>query len=136
MSLEVDVEVPGRVRSAFTAPAGSVVGLIGPNGAGKSTTFNLLTGVLHPDAGRVRFLGHDLGRVTPDAAAASPPRAAIASSCTSRSTTVAASPAAMSARRETTSSMGWPRSASKWISPSSGTASPDTTGAPSAAPMR
>lgn len=49
--------------------AGEIVGLIGPNGAGKSTTFNLLTGVLHPDAGRVHFLGRDLGRITPNGAA-------------------------------------------------------------------
>ncbi|MCQ4160023.1 branched-chain amino acid ABC transporter ATP-binding protein/permease [Roseomonas sp. GC11] len=41
----------------FHLEAGEVVGLIGPNGAGKSTTFNLLTGVLAPTRGAVRFLG-------------------------------------------------------------------------------
>ena len=39
---------------------GEMVSLIGPNGAGKSTTFNCLSGLLEPDAGRVRFDGRDL----------------------------------------------------------------------------
>jgi neutral amino acid transport system ATP-binding protein len=34
---------------------GSITALIGPNGAGKTTAFNLVTGFLRPDAGRVRF---------------------------------------------------------------------------------
>jgi branched-chain amino acid transport system ATP-binding protein len=37
-----------------------IVAIIGPNGAGKSTFFNLITGHIHPDAGRVRFKGHDI----------------------------------------------------------------------------
>ena len=41
----------------FTLNAGEIVGLIGPNGAGKSTSFNLLTGVMPPDSGRITFLG-------------------------------------------------------------------------------
>jgi branched-chain amino acid transport system permease protein len=40
--------------------AGEVLALIGPNGAGKSTMFNLLSGVLEPTSGRVRFLGEDV----------------------------------------------------------------------------
>ena len=39
---------------------GSITGLIGPNGAGKSTLFNLLTGALKPDSGRVHLEGHDV----------------------------------------------------------------------------
>jgi branched-chain amino acid transport system ATP-binding protein len=42
---------------------GEIVGLIGPNGAGKTTFFNCLLGMLKPDAGTVRFDGHDLTRV-------------------------------------------------------------------------
>jgi lipopolysaccharide export system ATP-binding protein len=35
-----------------------VVGLLGPNGAGKTTTFHLITGLLHPDSGRIQVDGH------------------------------------------------------------------------------
>ena len=34
---------------------GEIVGYIGPNGAGKSTTIKILTGILFPTAGRVRW---------------------------------------------------------------------------------
>jgi branched-chain amino acid transport system ATP-binding protein len=40
---------------------GSVHGLIGPNGAGKTTMINLMTGLLHPTAGAIRFAGQELG---------------------------------------------------------------------------
>jgi len=37
---------------------GEVIGLLGPNGAGKTTTFNLVIGLLRPDAGQVLMDGH------------------------------------------------------------------------------
>lgn len=43
-------------------PSGCVYGFLGPNGAGKTTTMRLLLGLLRPQAGTVRILGHDIGR--------------------------------------------------------------------------
>jgi lipopolysaccharide export system ATP-binding protein len=40
--------------------AGEVVGLLGPNGAGKTTTFNIIVGLVRPDAGEVRFAERDI----------------------------------------------------------------------------
>lgn len=44
---------------------GEMLGMIGPNGAGKTTVFNLLTGFLAPDAGEIRFSGHDIHGLRP-----------------------------------------------------------------------
>ena len=40
--------------------AGEIVGLLGPNGAGKTTTFNMVVGVVKPDAGSVTFQNHPI----------------------------------------------------------------------------
>jgi len=45
---------------------GEFVGLIGPNGSGKTTLFNVITGVLKPNSGRITFMGHDITGLTPD----------------------------------------------------------------------
>jgi branched-chain amino acid transport system ATP-binding protein len=42
---------------------GEIVGLIGPNGAGKTTLFNMVTGFLKPNAGKVLFRGVDITRM-------------------------------------------------------------------------
>lgn len=39
---------------------GDICALIGPNGAGKTTLFNLITGALRPDSGKVFFKGEDI----------------------------------------------------------------------------
>lgn len=39
---------------------GEVVGLLGPNGAGKTTTFQMLTGMLTPDAGAILLDHHNI----------------------------------------------------------------------------
>jgi ABC-2 type transport system ATP-binding protein len=39
---------------------GQIMGLVGPNGAGKSTTIRIAMGLVSPDAGEVRLLGHTL----------------------------------------------------------------------------
>ncbi|WP_110032489.1 ABC transporter ATP-binding protein [Hoeflea marina] len=47
----------------FAVPRGQALGIIGPNGAGKSTLFNLITGNLAPDAGRIELMGRDVTRM-------------------------------------------------------------------------
>lgn len=44
---------------------GEVVAVIGPNGAGKTTLFNLITGLLKPDRGRIWFKGEDITPLPP-----------------------------------------------------------------------
>jgi len=54
---------------SFELAAGGALGIIGPNGAGKSTLFNLLTGVVRSDAGRIVFAGRDITRLDASARA-------------------------------------------------------------------
>lgn len=42
---------------SFTVSSGRIKAIIGPNGAGKTTLFNIITGVLFPTSGTVRFKG-------------------------------------------------------------------------------
>src|SRR3990170_6184581 len=49
----------------LAVPPGSIVGLIGPNGSGKTTLFNLVSGLLRPDRGRVLFKKHDVTGLSP-----------------------------------------------------------------------
>jgi branched-chain amino acid transport system permease protein len=45
---------------SFRLQRGHIHALIGPNGAGKSTMINMLTGVVDPDKGSIRFLGQEI----------------------------------------------------------------------------
>ncbi|GHO75189.1 sugar ABC transporter ATP-binding protein [Ktedonobacter sp. SOSP1-85] len=61
-SLQSFVAPRYRTREAvkhisFALEAGEVLAFIGPNGAGKSTTIKMLTGILHPTAGKAQVLG-------------------------------------------------------------------------------
>ena len=40
---------------SFNVKKGEIIGIIGPNGAGKTTLFNLLTGYMKPDHGKIIF---------------------------------------------------------------------------------
>jgi branched-chain amino acid transport system ATP-binding protein len=46
---------------------GTALGIIGPNGAGKTTLFNLISGNLQPQTGRIRFEGRDITSAPPEA---------------------------------------------------------------------
>ena len=48
----------------LTMKPGEIRGLIGPNGAGKTTLINVITGVLRPDTGIVKFGNEDLTKLT------------------------------------------------------------------------
>lgn len=43
---------------------GEILGIIGPNGAGKSTLFNLISGNLTPNSGRIAYAGRELAGTT------------------------------------------------------------------------
>src|SRR5213079_2394994 len=45
---------------ALHVGSGEIVGLLGPNGAGKTTCFNMVVGLVRPDAGEVNFLEQEV----------------------------------------------------------------------------
>jgi branched-chain amino acid transport system ATP-binding protein len=49
----------------LTVGKGEIVAVIGPNGAGKTTLFNLITGALKRDRGRIVFKGEDISELPP-----------------------------------------------------------------------
>ncbi len=51
--------------ATFDVARGSITALIGPNGAGKTTLFNLLTGFIRPDRGRIVYDGESIFRHRP-----------------------------------------------------------------------
>jgi len=51
----------------LVVPRGAIIGLIGPNGAGKTTFFNIVTGLIAPDEGRIVFAGTSIAGLRPNA---------------------------------------------------------------------
>jgi len=49
----------------LTVEAGQLVAVIGPNGAGKTTLFNLITGQLKPNRGKIIFNDEDISKLPP-----------------------------------------------------------------------
>jgi branched-chain amino acid transport system permease protein len=50
---------------SFRLKRGHIHALIGPNGAGKTTMINMLTGLIDPSEGSIRFLGQEVSRRAP-----------------------------------------------------------------------
>ena len=47
---------------SFSVPPGCVFALLGENGAGKTTLIKMLLGLIKPDGGELKVLGHDSAR--------------------------------------------------------------------------
>nr|WP_254636863.1 MULTISPECIES: ABC transporter ATP-binding protein [Achromobacter] len=61
----------GNIRAlqdvSLKVPQGAIVALLGANGAGKSTTLNVISRLVSPTAGSVRFAGEPIHRLSADA---------------------------------------------------------------------
>lgn len=55
----VGLETPAVESLTIDIHGGSVTGLVGPDGAGKTTLMRMLAGLLKPDSGQIRVMGHD-----------------------------------------------------------------------------
>jgi ABC-type branched-subunit amino acid transport system ATPase component len=75
LPLDVVLEVKGVTKRfgglialdnvSLTVRGGAIQGIIGPNGSGKTTLFNVLSGILQPEAGSVAFKGQDITNLPP-----------------------------------------------------------------------
>ena len=52
---------------SLTVREGEIVTLLGANGSGKSTTLRAISGLVHPQRGRIVYRGRDLAAASPDA---------------------------------------------------------------------
>src|SRR5215470_5974162 len=52
--------IPAVDSVSFTVRPGEILGYLGPNGSGKSTTVKMITGLLEPTRGQVRFRDADI----------------------------------------------------------------------------
>jgi branched-chain amino acid transport system ATP-binding protein len=50
---------------SFAVSEGETLGILGPNGAGKTTLFNLISGDVRPNQGRVEYAGRDITTLAP-----------------------------------------------------------------------
>jgi branched-chain amino acid transport system ATP-binding protein len=50
---------------SLSVQPGQTLGILGPNGAGKTTLFNLISGDVRADSGRVMYQGQDVGKLKP-----------------------------------------------------------------------
>lgn len=59
----------GRIQAlrqvSLKVEKGEIVALIGSNGAGKTTTLRTISGLMHPNAGTIKFDGQDITRTRP-----------------------------------------------------------------------
>jgi branched-chain amino acid transport system ATP-binding protein len=73
LDLEDLVAAYGRVevlkRISLSVAEGEIVALLGANGAGKSTTLRTISGLMKPLSGSLRFLGHSIAPLSPEAIA-------------------------------------------------------------------
>src|SRR5580704_2360539 len=71
LELEEVVAMYGNIQAlkglSLTVEEGEIVALLGANGAGKSTTLRVISGLMPPRSGTVRFAGQPIGGLSPGA---------------------------------------------------------------------
>src|SRR5579863_5171770 len=74
LELERVVATYGKVQAlaglSLTVSEGEIVALLGSNGAGKSTTLRVISGLMRPSDGSVRFQDRDIAGLKPEAVVA------------------------------------------------------------------